>query len=306
MDSLVIRRKSARVSVVLMLFLFFSCSREENPRGPMGEAFSQSTPSVIRSTAPMEGGALEGEDAEVSSSSLASDQGSAPSIGLGERKIVKSGHLSLAVPSIESMKQAEAFIRQEVAVAGGALDQESENRYGNQATLMLLVRISAEKFEGFVQKILGGPYTVVNRQIGINEVTDRYIDLDVRLKNKKELRERYREILKKATKTADLIALSQSIETATSEIESLEGQFRYLKSQIANSSLTIQLTANLPEPVGLETSFLQDLSKAFHDGSRSFQQSIIRIFSLWPLLLLAAACFGLWRWYRRRGSGLEP
>jgi hypothetical protein len=78
---------------------------------------------------------------------------------------------------------------------------------------------------------------VEDRSIKGEDVTDKYIDTDARLKNKKELRDRLRTLLAKATVVKDVISIETELNRIQSEIDSMEGQIKSLKGQVDYSSV---------------------------------------------------------------------
>lgn len=218
-----------------------------------------------------------------------------------EKKIIKNGSITLTVTSLKSQTEAKEFIKSKAKEFSVSFDREDENRWGNQSSLSMTARVPAEKFEGFLDSLSNGPYTLSNRSVYINEVTERYIDLEVRLKNKKELRDKYTSLLKRADKVKDVLEINKSIETVTSDIESLEGQFKYLKHQIALSVLHITVTAELPETMKIQNGFFQDIGLAIYTGVSRIRGFAIFLISMWPLLILiGVGVFAVRAWIRKR------
>lgn len=245
---------------------------------------------------------------EPAGDAIAAKEAMAPSDSQGggdalsqERKLIKNGSISLQVNSLDKQKEAQAFVKAKATEFSVTFDREDENRWGDQATISLTASVPAEKFDAFLKSLAGGPYTVTNRSVSVSEVTQQYIDLEIRLRNKKELRERYLAILKKADKIKDILAINQSVESVTSDIESTEGQFRYLKNQVAKSTLSIQITAQLPVTMLDQNGFFQDVWQALHEGWRRMRNFTVGLVSLWPFIgLIAIGIWGFRYWRNRR------
>ena len=79
-------------------------------------------------------------------------------------------------------------------------------------------------------------------------MTEEFIDIEQRLKNKKEVQRRYIEILQNKAKTVeDVLAAEDKIRIIQEEIESREGRLRYLKDNIALSTINIEMYQELEQ-----------------------------------------------------------
>ncbi len=149
---------------------------------------------------------------------------------------VKNGTMTLTVPDVKAAEEALAKAADKYSgyVALSQIDSGSA---------IVTLKIPAEKFDALVAEVekLG---TLKQKQVTVEDVTEQYLDLDTRIKNKRILLSRYQDYLRKAVNTKELLDLEQAINAVTTEIESLEGTFRSLKNSIAYSSLT--LTVELP------------------------------------------------------------
>lgn len=218
-----------------------------------------------------------------------------------ERKIIKTGSITIETNSLKDQKKVSAYINELIKNFNAVVEGESQNNWGSQSTISLNLRIPAENLEKFINSLEGSDFKVTNKSLNTTEVTDRYIDHEVRLRNKKELLEKYRELLKKASKIEDILKINQSIESTTSQIEVVEGQFRYLKKQIAMSSLHIQIQALLPATTGIKSSFFSDFWKSLNTGLVKLRNFSLYIASVWPfVIIIVLGLFGFKKWRARR------
>lgn len=217
-----------------------------------------------------------------------------------ESKIVKTGSLNLHAGNAEGFAEAKRFVRAQLAGSQAYIANENENGYGNELSATFVVRIPADKFDGFLAALEGGKFRVSNRSVSVSDVTENYFDLETSLKNKRLLLERYKSVLLQAKKVADILSINSSIETVTSEIDSLEGRFRYLKNQVAFSTLTVNLSATLPATTGIPNSFATDLGLAFSDGLSEFRAFLLGIASYWVFIGIGGGLVALsWLLWRR-------
>lgn len=214
-----------------------------------------------------------------------------------DRKIVKNGSITIQTSTLKGQEKVSLYISELSKKFNAVVEREDQNNWGNQSTISINLRVPAENLESFINSLEGSEFKITNKSLNSTEVTDRYIDHEIRLRNKKELLEKHRELLKKSSKIEDILKINQSIESTTSQIEVVEGQFRYLKKQIAMSSLYIQIQANLPATTGIKSSFLSDLWKSLNTGLVKLRKFSLYIASLWPfIIILILALFGFRKW----------
>lgn len=237
------------------------------------------------------------------SDSVADSAPSQSSVQDIERKLIKNGSLTLQVNSLSEQSEALGFIKSLADKHSVTFDREDESKWGNRATISLTARVPAEQFETYLKSISAGPFKVTAKSVNVSEVTDQYIDLEVRLENKKELRAKYLSILKSATVVKDILAINKSIEEVTSEIESTEGQFRYLKKQIAYSTLNIEITAELPVSMKDQNSFLFEAWRSLQEGWQRVKYFTLGLIGLWPfMILIGLVVWAIKLWRKKRNE----
>lgn len=150
-----------------------------------------------------------------------------------ERKVVKSGAIELEVDSFES---ARAEIEQIVAEAAGFVEQSTTG----DERVTLQCRVPADQLEPLMDRIsaLGD---LTSRSLTKTDVTDRYFDLETRLRNSTALRDRLRALLERADDVGDVVAVEKELTRVQTEVETLQAQFDRLKGQVSLSSLHVTL-----------------------------------------------------------------
>lgn len=150
-----------------------------------------------------------------------------------ERKIVRNGSVSLEV---ESLDNAEKQIGDWASKFGGYIINSWESETSSNYT----VKIPSEKFEeAFNESKSYGRF--LNGSIYSDDITDQYYDLETRLSAKKILRERLEGYLASAKETKELLNIERELNSAVSEIESMEGRLRRMKDQVSYSVINISL-----------------------------------------------------------------
>lgn len=155
-----------------------------------------------------------------------------------QRQIIYSAGLRLTVVSTADAMGSVQRIASDV----GGYMQESDAR-------SITIRVPAAQFDGTIAKIaaLG---EVVDRSIKASDVTEQFLDLEIRLDNARKTRDRLLEHLKKSERLEDTIKLEAEISRVSTEIEQIEGKLRFMKSQIAMSTIKVELNATQPQTMG--------------------------------------------------------
>lgn len=152
-----------------------------------------------------------------------------------ERMLVWTASLGIQVWSISNaVNDAVALTERQ----GGYVEQKSDS---GDASASLTLRIPSKTFKaalaGFER--LG---TVMYRSVEGDDVTDEYIDVEARLKNKIVLRDRLKQLLEKAVDVKDILAIEAELNRVQSDIDSMEGRIKSLKGQADYATITLSLS----------------------------------------------------------------
>jgi hypothetical protein len=233
---------------------------------------------------------------------FASDQttgGSSAGQGV-EMKIIKTGQVTIEVP------QVPAALDQVRAIAesnGGYLS--SSNVYTSQndrKTGYAMVRIPADRFDTVMQALapLG---KILSSSEQRSDVTEQYVDLTIQNQSYHAQLDNYYRLMDKATNVEDIIKIQEQIDQITLNLNRVEGQLRYLNSQIDLSTITVNLQE--PEPVGGETGY--NIVTAINEGIAAFfgmiSAIIVLVFALIPLIVIGLIVYAVYRYYKKRKGG---
>ncbi|MDD1668240.1 MAG: DUF4349 domain-containing protein [Methanomicrobiales archaeon] len=219
-------------------------------------------------------------------------------------KIIKTGQVSIEVPKVP-----EAIDRvRDIAVSnGGYLSSSNVYTSSNDRKMgSATIRIPADRFDA-VMTSLAPLGKVLSSSEQRSDVTERYVDLTIQNESYHAQLENYRRLMTRADKVEDIIKIQAQIDQITLSINQLEGQLRYLSSQIDLSTINVNLQE--PEPVGGETGF--NIITAINEGIAGFfgmiGAIIILVFSLLPLIILVVVVYAAYRWYhKRKAAGTPP
>jgi len=122
----------------------------------------------------------------------------------------------------------------------------NSNIYENGDDLIqgnITIRIPSENFESILNQIKSLAVKVENESTSSDDVTEQIIDIETRIENLEILEEQYRKILKTATKTEDVLKITREINNVRQQIESFEGQLKYINEAVSMSTISVNLKA---------------------------------------------------------------
>jgi hypothetical protein len=205
-------------------------------------------------------------------------------------RIIKTGSLSLEVKSSrESAEQVST-----IASSQGGFVEASNIIDNNDGTVSAYatIRVPADKFDATLAALRALALRVSSESVNGQDVTEQYTDLEARLANARAQEAQYLEILKKATSVQDILAVQQYLSQVRYEIESLQGQIKYLgnKTEYSTISVTLQEQANLNIPSG-KFDLIRDMKQAGQAVILLFQGFLT--FAIWFVIIGSAVAIPL-------------
>ena len=197
-----------------------------------------------------------------------------------ERKLTKNGMLRFETPDAQKTRAA---IQKAVTEVKGYVASDSKDENDGRQTSTIMLRVPADQFDALVDRITADAGKIDYKNIEVNDVTQEYIDLDARLKTKKDLEARYQELLKRANSVDEVLKVEAQIGSLRAEIESAEGQMRYLKNQVALSTLTVSFYEKT-----VAAGFGYKFQRALRQGWDNLLWVVIGLTNLWAILLFVA------------------
>jgi hypothetical protein len=142
----------------------------------------------------------------------------------------------------------------------------------------ITVRVPAARFNdtvSFIERV----GEVVERQVRAQDVTEELRDLRTHLDNSEKLRQRFQELLAKATKVEDALKIEAELARVTEELDKTKGKLRALEAQVAMSSIRVDLNSPAPQnhrgpSLGLPFDWVGELGEGLVEGQ--VQQNVRR------------------------------
>jgi len=123
----------------------------------------------------------------------------------------------------------------------GQLAQENSFLRGNDAVSELTLRIPSQNFNAFMDQAAALAHVLINRRVTSRDATEEYIDVEARLKTRRQKEETYRRMLTRAKNVKEMLDIERALQKVVEEIESAEGRLRLLRSRAAYSTVTVEL-----------------------------------------------------------------
>lgn len=144
-----------------------------------------------------------------------------------KRMLIYSARITMAVADIESCL---AMVQKHADEMGGYMI--------SMASDGITVRVPAKEFFGLLDRLKGLGQTLT-KDINASDVTDEYVDLQLRLKNAEALRDRFLAILAQAKDVKDTLAVERELNRIREEIERIKGRLAMLSQQIRYSTVEV-------------------------------------------------------------------
>ena len=128
---------------------------------------------------------------------------------------------------------------------GGYLESRSDHSYGGTT---LKLRLPASAFTNALGALeaLG---RVESRRVESEDVTEQYVDVEARLKNKIVLRDRLRKLLDQATEVKDILAIETELNRVQGDVDSMEARIKALRGRVDFAVLDLHLSRKPPTKI---------------------------------------------------------
>lgn len=159
---------------------------------------------------------------------------SAPEQISSARMLVWTANLRLEVWNVSNAVDDVVAL---VKAGGGYV---SDTRGDGIRSASMTLKVPAKAFDGAVAGLesLG---EVQHKSVSGRDVTEEYVDVEARLKNKIVLRDRLQKLLEKAVEVKDVLAIETELNRVQGEIESMQARITKLKGQVDYSTIDLEL-----------------------------------------------------------------
>lgn len=240
-----------------------------------------------------------------------------PGVAQG-RKIIRSASFSIETRSFDA---SLSTIRESAQGIGGYFESSSiEGNASSGRHGRMTVRVPDTKMDDFLA-LLRGMETVTSESTQDSDVTEQYIDTQIRIDVLEASLKRLQELQDETEDIDSVILLQQEIQSTLYDLESLTSDLRALDARIDFATVSLSLREVMPDEITAGNKSLFDsISSAFirsTNGVIAFLRGAVIVASaLLPVLLLLGVAFAVFlvvfrlaakRWpFRKKKKSAPP
>ncbi|GAB5400770.1 MAG: DUF4349 domain-containing protein [Aureisphaera sp.] len=213
-----------------------------------------------------------------------------------EQQIIKTGHLEFETSNLDT---THVKIMGLVNRYQGIVQNDNSGKSYGKLYQNVTVRIPSEYFQSFMDGVSEGVKYFDRKDISQKDVTEEFVDLEARLKAKRELEKRYLELLKQAKNVKEMLEIERELSNIREEVEAKQGRLNYLKDRVSLSTITLHFYKTTSQ-TGVTVSYGQKMKNAFKGGWDGISVFFLGLLYLWPLFLLLLIGILILRRYLKR------
>jgi len=213
------------------------------------------------------------------------------------RKVIWKANIEFQVSNVEvATENIKSIANKYHAFVSNMKLNSTRSRLSNKITL----RVSSSNFDSLLNDIKGESIYIKSIEVNSKDVSEEFVDIESRLKTKKDVRDRYIEILRDKTgDVKDIIEAEEAIRKITEEIEAKEGRLRFLNDQVNFSTITLSLYQEVEyvkEPSTYVKPYFEKIYNGLQNGWSIVTNLIIVLVNIWPILLILGLLFWKRKW----------
>jgi hypothetical protein len=207
-----------------------------------------------------------------------------------DKKIVKTASINI---EIKNYKSFTALMRDNIKKFGGYVAQEEQNQSDYKIENTVAIKVPVDQFDNLVNELTRDQEKIIEKKVTSEDVTTDIVDTKSRLETKKEVRLRYLDLLKQARNMQDILNVQNEINGIQEDIDAAAGRIEYLShsSSYSTINLTYFEVLNASAKDTAEPSYGTKVWLSFKNGWNWIGEVVVGIISIWPLFLLAFACW---------------
>jgi len=219
-----------------------------------------------------------------------------------DRKIIWNADLEFQVADVDASTKEISNL---CSKYGAFISHMNMNSTNYEVSNRITIRVDNNHFNDLINDIKGTSTFIRKVEINSSDVTEEFIDIESRLKTKKEVRDRYIDILRnRSGEIKDVIAAEDAIRVITEEIEAKEGRLRFLQDKVSQSTIALQIYQKVDyksEPETFEKGFFTKAGDSLATGWAIILELLLFALRIWPLLIIAMVIV-VWRkkWFRKK------
>jgi hypothetical protein len=208
-----------------------------------------------------------------------------------DKKIIKNASLNLEVKDYNVYYNQ---LREKVKSVGGYIAQEEQSLSDYKKENSLTIKVPVDQFDNAVASISADVVKINEKKISSQDVTAEFVDTRSRMEAKRQVRQRYMDLLKQAKNMEEILNVQGEINSIQEDIEAAAGRIEYLghSSAFSTINLTYYQVLNATAKTSDATpSFGSKLGSAFKSGGNWVLELVLGLITIWPLFLFVFILF---------------
>jgi len=156
-----------------------------------------------------------------------------------DRKIIKTGYISLEVENIIETMDKIALLAKDLG--GYVVSSSKRGDDDDDISGSMSIRIPAERFDETFTKLRQLAIEVPKESTQSQDVTEEYTDLESQLHNLEATEAQYLALLEKAETVEDILKVQRELSNVRGRIEQIKGRMQYLERTSDMSLIEINL-----------------------------------------------------------------
>lgn len=195
-------------------------------------------------------------------------------------------------------RKTYALISNSLKDFGAYISEESTSNYHNQNGFDLTIRVPVGNFDNLLDFIIANAdiKEFDSKSTQVRDVTEEFIDIEARIKIKKESEQKLYELLRQSKNLSETLEIQKQLTDLRSDIESVEGRLKYLADQVGYSTVRVSFY----EDVKYSERFFGDFWSAIQDGWQVFLQVLTALAYLWVVILVFFLIIFGYKYYKRK------
>jgi hypothetical protein len=214
----------------------------------------------------------------------------------GRSKMIKTAECRFQVADMKKSKEAIVTLVKKYSAYVESTNLEFQNPMLEEH---MTIRVLNSYFEDLLNEITSQSIYVNYQKVNTDDVSKDFVDLESRLKTKREVQKRYEEILRHKTGTLEeLLKTEKQIGELQEEIEATISQINFLSEKVRYSTIKLEIYQVVEQQIAdgtLNSSLLRKFSHAFFSGLSSLADVLVGLTYLWPFVLLVSGALLIWK-----------
>jgi hypothetical protein len=165
----------------------------------------------------------------------------APQMDTTSRMVVTNSSVSLVVKDVQDSLD---LIEEKAVSFKGYVVNTYVNRPEEGATGYITIRVPTSQLKPFLTFLRENAVKVVSENIDGQDITDQYVNVQERLNILNKTKTTYLAIMDKAVSVQDILQVQQQLSFLQEQIDSLEGQIKYMEASSSTSLISVNLSTD--------------------------------------------------------------